>query len=559
MAITKQPMNRLTLGRKGRTGTRVTVVLVTFFALTATAGGGGTATAATKNSFGLTCVSRPTPISTDSTLGHVTGVKHGRLVTYTMTSPAVGLTHVNVLLPVGYNPESSKRYPVLYLLHGSGGSYANWASTATSDGIAIGGDVERIVGRLPLIVVMPDDSGDGSYADWYGISSADAAMKPPPRTPAWENYHIDELIPWVDSTFHAQGSAAGRAIAGLSSGGAGAAKYATSNPGLFGYVGTFSGAVDTDLVDSSLNWYTLSDAISSDGPPNARCAFGDPYTTDPDNQAYYWHSNDPTYEAGNLAGVKLFVASGNGSPTAADANTNPTILAAQEETERIVDDMSHHFVAAVRRDGLGADLTTDFYGAGVHAWYYWQRDLKDFLEWLSPQLGRGGAAPSSFSFTTADAVSAAWGWTFRYATGLSIANVNTAEEFVYLSHVSANGFDAAGNGTLAVMTPKGSYRPDSLHEVAVGGVSRRIGANRAGQLRFSVRIGPPAVHSQDEFPTVGPPPSMPRVNVTISAVAQSAHSRSTSWTLPLATAGAALVALCAVAFWRRGRRRRLGS
>ena len=186
---------------------------------------------------------------------------------------------------------------MLYLLHGSNGSYADWTSTVTAAGQPQGGDAAARVGRLPIIVVMPDDTADGSYTDWYGISAKDAAMHPVPPTPAWETYHVKELIPWVDSTFPTQATASGRAIAGLSSGGAGAAKYAAAYPGLFGFVGSFSGALDNDLVDSTINWYAASSGLKPHDPPDDRCTFGDPITTDAKNSAYYWYDNDPTYEA----------------------------------------------------------------------------------------------------------------------------------------------------------------------------------------------------------------------------------------------------------------------
>jgi hypothetical protein len=322
-------------------------------------------------------------------------------------------------------------------------------------------------------------------------------------------------------------------------------------------VGTFSGALDTDLVDSSVNWYVISDSFRSAAPPDDHCAFGDPFTSDASNQAYYWHDNDPTYEASNLTGVKLFVASGNGTPTAADTHTNPTVRKVEGLIEVVVDDMSHHFVAAVRRAGLGANLTTDFYGDGIHAWYYWQRDMKSFLRWLAPQLNKTLAPPSSFSYRTARATSAAWGWSFHFESGVSIPNVDTAEEFVYLDHVSVGGFHVAGNGTLRVTTPKGSYGGLSPHEVRVGGVARTIDANGAGQLTFTVTIGPPATRQQQVFPTSGPPANMARVEVSISAVPPRARGVSRSWLLRLGTVG--LAALLTIWLWRHRRRKRLVS
>jgi diacylglycerol O-acyltransferase / trehalose O-mycolyltransferase len=473
------------------------------------------ATAAGAASFATVCVPRPTPLPSDTTLSRVSDAVHGRLHTYTVTSPSVGLTHVNVLLPVGYSHSSPRRYPVLYLLHGALSNYADWASTAVANGVPQGGAVRSVVGQLPVIVVMPDDSPEGAYSDWYGVSAHDAGTDPVPATPSWETYDINELIPWVDSNFHTQAGAAGRAIAGLSSGGAGAAKYAVAHPGLFGFVGMFSGALDTDLVDASTNWYADANYLDGPGPPDQHCRYGDPLTADAGNQAYYWHDNDPTYEAGNLKGVKLFVASGNGTPTTADGPTNPAVRAYLGFTESVVDDMSHHFVAAVRSAGLGANVRTDFYGNGIHAWSYWRADLASFLRWLQPQLDRPLAPPPSFSFRTARAASTAWGWSFHHDSGLAVPNVNTAEEFVYLQNLSHGGFSAAGHGMVRVTTPRGSYAAGSLQRVHAGRVDLTTRANHAGQLTFSVAIGPPAPGPQLVFPAAGPPSDTPTVTVSI--------------------------------------------
>jgi S-formylglutathione hydrolase FrmB len=451
----------------------------------------------------------------------------------------------------------ARRYPVLYLLYGASGSYADWAGTATALGQPQGGEVVSLVGTLPIIVVMPDDTGYGSYTDWYGISAKDAATRPVPRAPAWETYHISELIPWVDSTFATEASATGRVIAGLSSGGAGAAKYATAHPGLFGYVGTFSGALDNDLVDSSINWYNVSNARDASTVPDDRCTFGDPFTADAENSAYSWYDNDPTYEAGNLAGVKLFVASGDGTPTKADAQANPGVVGVEGGIERVVDDMSHHFVAAVRQAGLGATLTTDFYGPGVHGWYYWRRDLTAFLRWLRPQLGHAVSSPPAFSYRTARATSQAWGWTFRHDSGLAVPNVNSAEEFVYLTHVSTRGLTAAGDGVLHVTTPARAYPPRASFDVVTRGVARTVEADGAGRLIFDVVIGAPATHSQVTFPASGPPPGMARVDVSISAVPAPAHKASRVWIVALvAAAGAAALSLVAIKGTRRRARPR---
>ena len=543
---------RSLIGRRNllRAATGGALVAVTAFAT----GAGAAAVAAPK--YSATCVARPAALPPDTKLRDVSYAQHGRIRTYTMTSPVAGVTHVNVLLPVGYDSHAVRRYPVLYLLHGADGSYADWARVATAAGQPQGGDVVARVGTLRIIVVMPDDTGFGSYTDWYGLSAMDAHARPSLLAPAWETYHINELIPWVDSTFATQASAAGRVIAGLSSGGAGAAKYATAHPGLFGYVGAFSGALDNDLIDSTITWYTVFNARKSSTTPDNRCTFGDPFTADVKNSAYYWYDNDPTYGAGNLAGVKLFVASGDGRATRADAQANAGVVGAEGAIERIVDDMSHHFVAAVRQAGLGANLTTDFYGPGVHGWYYWQRDLTAFLRWLRPQLGHAVGRPASFSYRTARITSEAWGWSFRHDSGVAVPNVNTAAEFVYLTRVSARGFAVAGDGALRVTTPAGSYPAHSSFNIAVRGVTTKVVSDNAGRLTFKVVVGAPASGSQVIFPASGPPAGMAHVDVSISPMPRPVHKSSRVWLVALVTAvGAVGAALLSFAVIKRLRRR----
>ncbi|MGH2719724.1 MAG: alpha/beta hydrolase, partial [Actinomycetota bacterium] len=448
----------------------------------------------------------------------------GRLRTYTVDSAVEGEVRVNVLLPADYDPSGRTRYPVLYLLHGSQGSYADWANSTIVADVPQGGDVQAIVGSLPLIVVMPDDSPNGAYSDWYGVSRLNQVANSlgqllggtPVQAPAWETFDIGELIPWVDSTFPTEASAAGRAIAGASSGGSGAAKLAAAHPGLFGFVGTFSGADDTDLVDSTIDWYAGAEAISGSGDPDATCTFGDPYAalSGVPGQQFYWEDNDPTAEASNLAGTKIWVASGDGIPGPLDGLLGPQALNEAIEIENVVDDMSQRFVSALRSAGLGREVTTDFYGDGVHDWSYFQADLDQFLVWLAPQLGRSRPAPTPFSFENARINSSAWGWTFAHHSGLSIPNVNTAEEFVYLTKVSRAGLTAAGHGTLAVTTPAGTFAPSSVHTVTAGGTKQRLTAGRNGSLSFRVTLGPQATMPQAVFPA-GPPPGTPQVQVSI--------------------------------------------
>ena len=131
------------------------------------------------------CVPRPAP----PTPGQLTIVSEkpldARVTDLDLHSPAMQQdVHVNVMLPAGFDPSGATRYPVLYLLHGALGGYMDWYRD---------GDVEKLIGNTPMIVVMPDDGYDGSYSDWYGLISG--ASGP---VPAWETVHTRELVPFID-------------------------------------------------------------------------------------------------------------------------------------------------------------------------------------------------------------------------------------------------------------------------------------------------------------------------------------------------------------------------
>src|SRR5213079_1878335 len=120
-----------------------------------------------------------------------------RLVELTFQTPALnGSTGVRVLLPAGYDPKAKRRYPVLYLLHGSVDDYRSWTDK---------GDAERLTAALPLIVVMPNAGNGGFYSDWYNNGAGG-----PPR---WETYHLRQLIPWIDRRYRTVASRRGRATA----------------------------------------------------------------------------------------------------------------------------------------------------------------------------------------------------------------------------------------------------------------------------------------------------------------------------------------------------------
>ncbi|MEQ1519445.1 MAG: alpha/beta hydrolase-fold protein, partial [Usitatibacteraceae bacterium] len=82
-----------------------------------------------------------------------TAVEAGELRKQAFHSNILGRDYrYNVYLPTGYD-KGARRYPVLYLLHGSGGDENEWSEKgdlrATIDGMVARGQLQ------PIIVVMP--------------------------------------------------------------------------------------------------------------------------------------------------------------------------------------------------------------------------------------------------------------------------------------------------------------------------------------------------------------------------------------------------------------------
>ncbi|MGH3727311.1 MAG: alpha/beta hydrolase [Micromonosporaceae bacterium] len=154
---------------------------------------------------------------------------------------------VNVLLPDGYDANAGRRYPVIHLLHGGGTDFRQWHTEL--------GAVQSTAGR-DVIVVMPDCYKIGWYANH---------LRPIAGPLNWKNFHIKQLIPWVDGNFRTLGNSAGRAVAGLSMGGYGAQKYAAEFPDQFAAVSSYSGP-SNNLAPEIESWIFVTPAADGQAP-----------------------------------------------------------------------------------------------------------------------------------------------------------------------------------------------------------------------------------------------------------------------------------------------------
>jgi S-formylglutathione hydrolase FrmB len=123
------------------------------------------------------------------------------------------------------NSNKDENYPVVFLLHGYGGNYAQWSR--------ISPQLSKTADDLKLIFVCPD----GGKGSWYFDSPIDSSIR-------YESYITKELIPYIDANFKTKADSKYRAVTGLSMGGHGALYLAIRHKELFGAAGSTSGGVD---------------------------------------------------------------------------------------------------------------------------------------------------------------------------------------------------------------------------------------------------------------------------------------------------------------------------
>jgi len=134
-------------------------------------------------------------------------------------------------------PDSYKKkklaFPVVYLLHGHGGWYANWIIRVP--------DLKQQADKYNLIIVCPD----GGYNSWYVDSPLDTTVK-------FETYISQEVPDYIDAHYTTIKDRKARAITGLSMGGHGGLFLGFRHAETFGASGSMSGGVN--LRPFSKNW-----------------------------------------------------------------------------------------------------------------------------------------------------------------------------------------------------------------------------------------------------------------------------------------------------------------
>lgn len=129
----------------------------------------------------------------------------------------------NIFLPQSYDADNTRKYPVLYLLHGM---------MDTNQGWTMRGHLKDVMDQLvasgetcEMIIVTPNAGGNIQAGAWNGYFNM----------PGWayEDFFFQEFVPHIESTYRVIADKQHRAIAGLSMGGGGTTSYAQRHSDMF--------------------------------------------------------------------------------------------------------------------------------------------------------------------------------------------------------------------------------------------------------------------------------------------------------------------------------------
>ena len=194
-------------------------------------------------------------------------IPHGELAPIEYDSKSLGTRRrMRVYTPPGYS--IARKYPVLYLLHGIGGTDTEWTQSCHANNVI---DNLLAEGKIqPMVIVFPDGNSSRTVAD-LNAPPAPRGGAAPAGTPAsgagrggrggmnmeawltpFENDLLKDIIPYIDSHYSVYTDRDHRALAGLSMGGGQTLNIGLVHPETFAFVGGFSSAPDTRQPPTAL-------------------------------------------------------------------------------------------------------------------------------------------------------------------------------------------------------------------------------------------------------------------------------------------------------------------
>lgn len=147
-----------------------------------------------------------------------------KVVTDSIYSKVLGANRqFTIYLPKSYDTDATRKYPILYLLHGMMGVNTSWFTDQrvkdVMDQLVASGEARE------MIIVSPNAGGNIYAGVWNGYFNM----------PGWayEDFFYKEFLPYIEKTYRVARDKQHRAIAGLSMGGGGATSYAQRYPDMY--------------------------------------------------------------------------------------------------------------------------------------------------------------------------------------------------------------------------------------------------------------------------------------------------------------------------------------
>ena len=182
-------------------------------------------------------------------------VPHGTLHRHYYPSKTVSdIRSFTVYTPPDYTADGRTKYPVLYLLHGSGDHDLSWVEVGRANFI-----LDNLIAEgktKPMIVVMPYGQMTGAFER---LVITEAAAR-------FEHDLLGDVIPRVEKLYRVDASPDKRAIAGLSMGGGQSLWTGLNNLDKFGWVAGFSSAV-TQFTRQERLQKAVTDSRTLNKPP----------------------------------------------------------------------------------------------------------------------------------------------------------------------------------------------------------------------------------------------------------------------------------------------------
>jgi len=134
-----------------------------------------------------------------------------------------------VYCPAGYDRDTEKTYPVLYLQHGAGEDETGWIDMGKMNYIL---DNQIASGEAKEMLVVMN----------YGFSLKEGES-PAMRSPGFEKELLDDCIPMIEKKYRVKTDRESRAMAGLSMGSAQSQRTVLNHLDLFAYLGVIIGGI----------------------------------------------------------------------------------------------------------------------------------------------------------------------------------------------------------------------------------------------------------------------------------------------------------------------------